>query len=277
MAEGLFKAKTREYSKNLKVSSCGLGAMTGDTAAENAIAVMAECGIDISAHRSRQINQYIIDEADYIVCLSHSHYKFLKPIAENKLILLGEGISDPFGGNIDVYRECADEIESAIDDLLRSDVFIEIKKMTTDDIDCAVEIENINFSEPWSKLSFESQIEKRYSVCFAAHYLGKAVGYICCDDICDEVYVGTIAVDNNFRRRGIGRRLVQSVIDYCKKSNSSLLTLEVRVSNTSAVNLYTSLGFENLGVRKNFYSKPTEDAYIMTKYFNGDKDENISN
>lgn len=277
MAEGLFKEKIKEFSDFLKVSSCGIGAMTGDTAADNAVAVMAERGIDISSHRARQINQYIIDEADYIICLSDSHYKFLMPYAGNKLILLGNGISDPYGGNIDVYRKCAEEIENEIDRLLNSDSFIDIYKMKADDINAVAGIESNNFSEPWSRASFISQLEKDYSVCYSAHFLGKTVGYICCDDICNEVYIGTVAVDNDFRKRGIGRMLVRRVIDYCIEKKSTLLTLEVRISNTPAVNLYTSLGFENLGVRKNFYSRPTEDAYIMTKYFNGDKDENISN
>ena len=277
MAEALFRTKTKAYSEYLNISSCGLGAMPGDTASENAVIVMAERGIDISSHRSRQISQYIIDEADFIVCLAESHYRYLFPIAKNKLILLGTGIADPFGGDEAIYRQCADEIENAIDSLLNSDIFIDVKKMTEDDIDSTAEIEKMNFSDPWSIESFTSQINKDYSVSYAAHYLGKTVGYICCDDISGEVYVGTVAVSEEMRNRGIGTKLMQAVIDYCKEKESDMLTLEVRVSNTPAINLYTRLGFENLGKRKNFYSKPTEDAYIMTKYFNGDINENTCN
>lgn len=271
MAEALFRAKTKDFSDNLSVSSCGLGAMTGDAASENSIIVMAERDVDISAHRSRQINQYIVDEADYIICLSENHYNYLTPFCKDKLLLLGDGISDPYGGDLTVYRECRNSIETAIDNLLASDVFFKIRTMTESDVETVTAIESDNFSDPWSADSFSSQIEKSYSFNPVAEYLGKVVGYVCCDNVVGEVYICTIAVDNAFRMRGIGKMLLSSVCEYCRDNSCDLLTLEVRVSNTPAISLYNSHGFENLGVRKNFYSKPTEDAYIMTKYFNGGK------
>lgn len=277
MAEAIFKNKVKSYAEYLNISSCGLGAMPGDSASENAVKVMAERNIDISAHRSRQINQYIVDDADFIICLGLSHYRYLLPIAGDKVILLGNGIPDPFMGDTAIYRECADSIEKAIDALLKSDLLIDIKEMTENDIEAAAEFEKMYFSDPWSANAFHSQLKKAYSVSYAAHFLGKTVGYICCDDISGEVYVGTIAVNEEMRRRNIGKKLLNAVIDYCKENKSNLLTLEVRVSNTPAINLYTSFGFENLGIRRNFYSKPTEDAYIMTKYFNGETNENTCN
>lgn len=277
MAEAIFREKTKEFANNLNIISCGLGSMPGDTASENAIRVMAERNIDISSHRSRQINQYIIEEADYIICLALSHYRFLEQTAGEKLILLGEGISDPYLGDLSVYRDCANSIENAIEKLLASDIFIDVKKFSLSDIDGAVKIESKYFSEPWSRDAFFSQTEKKYSVSFAAHYLGKTIGYICCDDISGEVFVGTVAVAEEFRRRYVGKKLIDSVINYCLENNSEMLTLEVRESNIPAINLYNSVGFVNLGRRKDFYSKPTEDAYIMTKYFNGDTNENTCN
>ena len=276
MAEAIFREKTKDFSENITVSSCGLGALPGDAASENSVTVMAETGIDISSHRARQINEYIIDESDFIICLSDSHYNYLTPFCKEKLVLLGDGIPDPYGGSVDEYRYCRDEIESAIDILLESDTFIKIDKMCSDDAQAAYVIEKDNFSDPWSVDSFLSQFDKSFSVNIVAKYLGKIIGYICCDDIMGEVYICTVAVDKSFRRRGIGRKLIDSVIDYCIENNSEMLTLEVRVSNTPAISLYSSFGFKNLGIRKNFYSKPAEDAYIMTKYFNGDNNENIS-
>lgn len=267
MAEAIFREKTKKFSNYVKVSSCGLGTYVGSPASENAVLTMAERQIDISAHRSKQINQYIIDEADYIICLGQSHYKYLEPFAKDKLLILGSGISDPFMGDMSVYRECADNISKAIDELLQSDIFVSINNMIIEDVEAVEKIEKANFSMPWSEESFRSQIKKEYSVSFTAHYLGKPIGYVCCDDISGEVYIGTIAVDTEFRKQGIGTKLLNRVISYCEKNNSSMLTLEVRVSNESAVKLYEKLGFENLGVRKNFYSNPTEDAFIMTKYF----------
>lgn len=277
MAEVIFKAATADYSDYVTVSSCGLNAMTGDTASENAVTVMNNKGLDLTGHRSRQINNYIIDEADYIICLSRSHYNCLLPLVPHKIILLGNGISDPYGGDIDVYETCAEEIEAAIDILLDSGMFLEIVPMNNADTDIVSEIESENFSCPWSRNAFISHINKEYGIAFVARYLNKTVGYICCDNCYGEVFVGTVAVTKSARGKGIGDKLIKKTIDYCINEKCTMLTLEVRVSNNPAINLYLKNGFETVGIRKNFYSKPNEDAYIMTKYFNGDNNENISN
>lgn len=268
MAEGIFRKKTNNF--NVSVLSCGISAIAGDEATINAISAMKERNIDISAHRARQINQYIIDEADYIICLSASHYNALLPYAKDKLISLGNGIPDPFMGSKDEYLQCADMIEAEIDKLLASDFFLEISKMNEADIDCVSQIEKANFSVPWSKDAFLSQINKNYAVNYTIKYLDKPIGYICCDNIIGEVSINTVAIDSEFRLHGYGTMLINKIIDWCKNNESELLTLEVRESNKSAINLYKKCGFEIIGIRKNFYSKPNEDALIMTKYFNGD-------
>ena len=223
MAEAIFKKKAKEFSDNLSVSSCGLGAMAGDSASVNSIAVMAENGIDITPHRARQISEYIIDEADFIICLADSHYTYLAPFCKDKLLLLGDGIPDPYGGDIDEYRYCRDKIESAIDKLFETDAFIRIDKMCEADAQRANEIEKENFSDPWSVESFLSQFDKSFSVYIVATYLDKVIGYICCDDILGEVYICTVAVDKDFRRRGIGRRLLERVIKYCTEMKNRML------------------------------------------------------
>lgn len=268
MAEGIFKKKTENF--NVNVSSCGTGAMTGDEASANAVKVMKNRNIDITAHRSRPINQYIIDEADYIICLSNSHYRTLFPYVKQKLVVLGAGIPDPFMGNEEIYSECADMIESEIDKLLESDLFFNFSEMKKSDIDNVAQIEKDNFSEPWSKESFLEQMNKNYAINFVARYLDRPIGYICCDNILGEVSINTVAVDKDFRRRKVGSILISKVVEWCKINKVDLLTLEVRESNESAINLYTKSGFQILGKRKTFYSKPNEDALIMTKYFNGD-------
>lgn len=270
MAEGLFRKKTKAFADYCHISSCGLSAMPGDTASENAVLVLQKNGIDISSHRSRQINNYIIDEADRIICLAKSHYDALFPIAGKKLILMGNGIPDPYMGNEKVYTICADSIENEIDNLLASDVFLSVEKTDMTDLSAIAEIENTCFSDPWSLDAFKDELEKPYGISFVVRMLGKPVGYVFADDICDTVTISNIAVDAAMRRRNIGDRLMTKMTEYCRNRHSDSLTLEVRISNTAAINLYNKHGFELLGKRKNFYSKPTEDAYIMTKYFNGD-------
>jgi len=87
-------------------------------------------------------------------------------------------------------------------------------------------------------------------------------------EICGAVDVNNIAVREKFRRRGIARALIEKMLSELGDMHS--VTLEVRKSNTAAQALYEGFGFEKAGERKGFYSKPAEDAIIMTKVLNGD-------
>lgn len=278
MAEGLFRAKTADFTKYCSVTSCGLCAMAGDPVSENAVRVLSRRGIDITRHRARVLTPYHMEESDKIICLSRSHYDALLPVAESeKLLLLGNGIPDPYGGNEIVYEQCADAIDRELDRLLASDVFLSVDVMTADDIPEVSRIEQENFSEPWSEHAFMEQIDKSYGVNFTAKYLGKPIGYLCTDMICGEIDIGKIAVDEKFRRRGAADCLMQKLLLYAEENGVESLTLEVRVSNKPAQALYRKYGFETVGERKNFYREPTENAYIMTKLKNGDADENTGN
>ncbi len=273
MAEAIFKEKIKDYRDFCSVASFGINAMTGDTANENAIAVLKrDYNIDITEHRSRIISNYAIDLCDYIFCMDRYNYGIIELAAGDKAILLGNGIDDPYGGDIEVYSECAKQIEREIDKILASDLFFNTALMETEDIPIVAEIEKNNFSEPWSENSFAEELENELSICYVEKYLDKPVGYVCAQIIHPEAFLCTIACDNNLRRRGIGERLVSYLSDYCEYKRCETLSLEVRVSNTPAQKLYEKMGFVNLGIRKNFYSKPVEDAYIMTKYF---KEENL--
>lgn len=272
MAEAIFKEKIKNYRDFCSVASFGVNAMTGDTANEKAVEILkTEYNIDISEHRSRIISNYAIDLCDYIICMDRYNYGIIELVAGEKAILLGNGIDDPYGGDIEVYRDCAKQIEEELDKLLSSDLFFSTSLMEHDDIPVVAEIERNNFSEPWSEQSFAEELENELSICYVEKYLDKPVGYVCAQIIPPEAFLCTIASDNNLRRRGIGKRLVNYLSDYCEYKRCDSLSLEVRVSNTPAQKLYEKAGFENLGVRKNFYSKPTEDAYIMTKYYKEEK------
>ncbi len=112
MAEAIFKGNlTNDERSKFEVKSYGLLAFGGDSASENAIKVMREQDIDISAHRSTPLNQFAVDNADLIVTMTDSHTCSLLSVGvpENKIITLN--ISDPIGGSLDDYRRCADEIK----------------------------------------------------------------------------------------------------------------------------------------------------------------------
>ena len=82
--------------------------------------------------------------------------------------------------------------------------------------------------------------------------------------VMDEGYMGDLAVAAEYRRRGIGRALVQALCREAQARQLAFLTLEVRESNLPAIHLYESCGFETVGVRKNYYERPRENAVLMT-------------
>ena len=81
-----------------------------------------------------------------------------------------------------------------------------------------------------------------------------------------EGYIYNIAVKFKYRRFGIGKDIVNELVNYSKNKNLKFLSLEVRKSNAPAINLYSNCGFEKVGNRKNYYTNPLEDAIIMTKF-----------
>ena len=142
---------------------------------------------------------------------------------------------------------------------------IMIRKMTMDDLDTVVEIEKECFSVPWSKQGFMDALQKTDAYYIVAVTDDRVVGYCGAYGVCDEADINQVAVTGNYRRSGIGERMVRQLLDGLKERGYLYTTLEVRKSNTAAIALYEKLGFVSEGIRKNFYEKPTEDAVIMRK------------
>lgn len=118
MAEGLFKKILSDNEiKNVNCSSAGLFAMTGDEVSVNSVKACERFGVDISQHRARRITAYILDETDKFVCMTKEHASSLSlyvPI--EKVIVLGDGIPDPYGANLETYMMCANSIRTALSD-----------------------------------------------------------------------------------------------------------------------------------------------------------------
>lgn len=133
------------------------------------------------------------------------------------------------------------------------------------DAELIAEIERSCFATPWTAEQVKSSDDS--TVFFLARVDEKVVGYGGMYTVLDEGYVTNIGVLPEFRRRGIGAKIVNQLINFSKEKTLSFLSLEVRVSNMAAINLYKSFGFEEVGKRKNFYRLPNEDALIMTRYF----------
>ena len=144
---------------------------------------------------------------------------------------------------------------------------MKLEKMTSAHIDGVCKIEEACFAHPWSRQSVESELANENSVFIVAVEGEKVIGYIGMSGVIDEGYIFNVAVNADFRRKGVGTALINELVTYGKKNNLCFITLEVRESNQAAISLYSDFGFIKVGERKNYYSDPAENAILMTKYF----------
>lgn len=122
MAEGIAKKLLDEkYSDSrITVSSAGISASNGSAPSENSIIVCQEIDVDISKHRSNSVTHDLLEKTDLFVVMTKPHAEILKfyGVPEDKMVVLGGGIPDPFGGSVSIYRECRDIIFDAVNELL---------------------------------------------------------------------------------------------------------------------------------------------------------------
>lgn len=127
------------------------------------------------------------------------------------------------------------------------------------------DLEKQNFSAPWSEASIAAEISNPLSLWVVAVDGDNVAGYVGSQTVLCEADMMNLAVAQEYRRQGIGRRLVSALIDQLRANKTYCLTLEVRASNIAAISLYNGLGFEVVGRRPKYYSKPVEDALILRK------------
>ena len=128
-------------------------------------------------------------------------------------------------------------------------------------------LEKICFSDPWSETSVASELTNPLSCWLVAEEDGVVAGYVGSQTVIDESDMMNVAVHPDYRRKGIAEALVVELVEALKKRESHCLTLEVRASNEPAKALYEKLGFTQVGLRKNYYRNPKEDALILRKEF----------
>ena len=142
---------------------------------------------------------------------------------------------------------------------------IEIVKMTEAHVAQVAALEALCFSDPWSERSVSSELANPLS-CWLVAVDGETVaGYVGSQTVLDETDMMNIAVHPDYRRQGIAAALVDALVDKLKDKGSRCLTLEVRQSNLPAITLYEKLGFAQIGLRKNYYRNPRENALILRK------------
>jgi ribosomal-protein-alanine N-acetyltransferase len=142
---------------------------------------------------------------------------------------------------------------------------VSFRAMSSADLDEVMLIERASFPFPWSTRFFLQELQAQYARSIVAEIGDRIVGYVIFwllpDDVVD---IHNVAVHGNFRRRGIGRCLLEQVIAEARRRKSIRVTLEVRRSNAGAQRLYESAGFIKTGIRQGYYSDDGEDALTMT-------------
>ena len=140
---------------------------------------------------------------------------------------------------------------------------ITIREMTEDDIDGVLEVEKESFSTPWTERLFYDEVRNP-----------RTIYYVCCEDdeiiayggmwhVVDEGQITNVAVKKDFRKMGVGSKVLNELILWAKSHDIAVIGLEVRAGNENALLLYKKFGFEAVGKRKDYYKNPTEDAILM--------------
>jgi ribosomal-protein-alanine N-acetyltransferase len=142
---------------------------------------------------------------------------------------------------------------------------IKIEKMDESHVSPIAQLETLCFSDPWSETSIASELASRLSYWLVAVEDGQVLGYIGSQSVLGESDMMNVAVHPDHRRRGIAEMLVTALSHDLKERDNVCLTLEVRASNMPAIGLYEKLGFVQVGLRKNYYRNPREDALILRK------------
>ncbi|MDO4276924.1 MAG: ribosomal protein S18-alanine N-acetyltransferase [Eubacteriales bacterium] len=141
-----------------------------------------------------------------------------------------------------------------------------LREMMVDDLDQVMEIENDLFHVPWTKEGFFTYLTRDNAMFLVVEEKGQILGYCGLIMVLDEGDVTNVAVRRDRQCEGIGHFLMDSLVRLAGDQGVTTIHLEVRVSNGTAVRLYERMGFSRDGIRKGYYSNPTEDALLMTRH-----------
>ena len=132
-------------------------------------------------------------------------------------------------------------------------------------------IETECFSEPMTEAMIISQLPNDNHVFLVALDGDCVIGYVGMMTVLDEGYISNVAVTSAYRRQKVADMLIDELMRCAAALDLAFVTLEVRESNTPAKNLYAKHGFQEVGLRKGYYTKPKENAVLMTVYLKGDE------
>ncbi len=140
---------------------------------------------------------------------------------------------------------------------------IDIRRLRLSDIPLIEQVERRAYQTPWSRTMFAGEIAKATSRCYGAFDGNRLAGYLIVSRYVDAWHVMNVAVDAPYRRRGIAQRMLGDLFEQTSDDGTRGCTLEVRVSNLGAIELYERLGFRPTGIRRAYYTDNREDALVM--------------
>jgi ribosomal-protein-alanine N-acetyltransferase len=140
---------------------------------------------------------------------------------------------------------------------------MEIRRLQLRDLSAIEDIERTAYPTPWSRSMFAGELAKPSSICLGAFDDERLVGYLIVSRYVDAWHVMNVAVAADQRRRGVASTLLEQLFVLTSEDGRRGYTLEVRVSNAGAIDLYGRLGFERRGIRRGYYTDNREDALIM--------------
>jgi len=146
-----------------------------------------------------------------------------------------------------------------------------IRSMVIGDLESVCTIENEAFSHPWILDDFLSELSSNpYANYFVLEEDNQIIAYVGLWIMFEKAQITTIAVKSNYRGLKYSKELMSFADDLCVQNNVNQMSLEVRISNIKAINLYELFGFIKCGIRKDYYQDNHEDAYLMVKDYKGE-------
>lgn len=137
--------------------------------------------------------------------------------------------------------------------------------LTHDDLEDARLLDERCFPNPGERVDFEAEIQREGAILLGMRVRGTLLGYLLAWRAADRVEILNVAVDPDHRRKGYGLVLVDGAIREARVHGAAVVDLEVRASNTAALKLYATLGFDQVGERSAYYRNPVEDALLLTR------------
>lgn len=262
----IFNDIVRKKSLPYIADSAGLCAY-GTPISDNSKEALNLMGIN-SDYTSKCVDEFLIKNSYLVFGLTNSHTQALKrtfPDYADKICSFPVQISDPYSMSLDCYIDCRDQIYDGLSKVFEMLENLPSVEFATDDDSIQIsDIELQNFSAPWSVDAIKQFLSFDCNKILCVKINSKVVSYISFTLIVDEIQICNIATHCNFKNQGFASKLLKNLLKFAKDNGVSTIYLEVRKSNSIAINLYQKFNFDIVGTRKNFYANPTEDAYVFS-------------